>query len=682
MSCRAVLLLVLALSGCRERGLTALSADLTVPSELDFGVVYVGHARTQPLVLSNRGRAPVDFHITATAPFTAPESLRLPGGATVLLDVALLAEVEGPLAGTLRLEADGLAFGVELRGVGALVPTCVPSNDCVDSSFDPTSGCVESPSAEGASCGANDRCVSGGHCQQGVCVGQAVSCDDGDACTADACNPKQGCIHPPVQCAQPSGACEVAVCEPATGCAVRPAIDGARCGANDCQTAQVCISGACVERPAPDGSECGAPSTCRGPGSCHAGACAPAPAHVPTPRWRYTPPIELNVMNVTVDVHGNTFALVGTTMLEELDGGPPPAYPIWLFSFDLDGNRRFAVNLSLDTPGIERGMSLMADPDSDVVYLAARTYKYGTSVQQRVAVLHARSASTGALLWQYDLHQGIPILNSGTGQMSLELNRMMLLSPGVLAVALVEGDSLHQSYVVGISTQTGTQLWKVNRGGHMVVGASGNGDVWEASAACWATETFSSRINATGGTVGQRLLSVSMLAFDRDRALVRAQSRQLGWLSSSLVVTPIVLPAQYEPSWSSLARLEGPLLTYVSEDAQAQPALTRYDSASDAVQWSVPLRASSASQLWLLRDGGAAASIWAGDGGTELVTFGANGAEVERCPYGTAYGVTVTNNLYVTRDGASIVAFDVPGREAATSGWTGPDGFAGTGRPR
>ena len=180
---RLLLLTVLALTACRERGLTALAADLSVPTEIDFGVVYVGHARTQALEISNRGRAPVTFHVLVSAPFTAPAQLDVPGGMSVRLDVELTAESEGPVSGTLQLEADGPAFDVALTALGTLPPRCVPTNDCVESDFDPASGCVEHAVFDGTSCGANDRCISGGQCQHGACVGEAIRCDDGNPCT-------------------------------------------------------------------------------------------------------------------------------------------------------------------------------------------------------------------------------------------------------------------------------------------------------------------------------------------------------------------------------------------------------------------------------------------------------------------------------------------------------------------
>ena len=673
-----LLLASFALAGCRERALTAASAELSLPSELDFGTVYVGFEARQSLELTNRGRLPVELQLTTTAPFTAAQRLRVPGGATVQLEVALTVEAEGPVAGTLRFEGHEVA----LRGVGALPPGCTPSSDCVEARFEPQSGCVEHPLDDGASCGANDRCVVGGRCQQGACVGQAVSCDDGDPCTVDGCSPAAGCLHPPLQCAQPADRCQVAACEPGVGCLLRPAADGARCGANDCRVAHVCIAGACEERAAPDGSECGEATLCRTAGTCSAQTCLPGATVIPTPRWRYAPPAGMNVMRVVVDTHGTTFALVGTDVVYAEDAGPP-AYSLWLSSFDVDGHQRFSVNLTQHTPGLENGVALMADPDADRVYLAARTYNYGTATPHRVVVAQARDSNTGALLWEHDLHHGIAVSNSSSGEMWLDVTNAMLLDPSVISFALSEGESLHQAYVAALSTTTGAELWKVQRSGHLAAGASANGDVWEGSAACWSQDYFLSRVSVAGTSSARLPLTATLLAFGDDRVLVRTSpGAQLAWLSPSLVFTPVPLMPQHSLGWGAPVRLEGPRLTLVSEDAQQRPSLDRYDTSSGTWQWSAPLGPGSVSQLWLLRDGGAATSLSLSDGGTELITHGDDGQELERCPYGAVSGVAVTNGLYVTQENGRITTFALPGREAATSGWSGPHGFAGTGRAR
>jgi hypothetical protein len=510
-----------------------------------------------------------------------------------------------------------------------------------------------------------------------------VSCDDRNACTADACSPTAGCLHLTVQCAPPGDPCQVAVCDALLGCGVAPAVDGTRCGDNDCQTAHVCIAGACTERPAPEGSACGAATTCRGPGTCAAGLCALPPTQVPVPRWSYTPPTDMNLMRVVVDTQGNTFALLGTNLVYQPDAGPPPEYPLWLWSFDRDGRPRFGVNLSAGTPGLENGVGLVIDPDADRLYLAARTYNFGTSVPHRVVVAQARNATTGALLWERDLHQGIAVTNSTSGEMWLDVPAIILLQ-GVVAFSLVEGESLHQSYVLGLSAPTGAEQWRVQRSGHLGAGATANGELWEGSAACWSSDFFVSHVTSTGVSSAREPFVGSLLAYDQDRALAWSNTTpgQVSWVSPGFVQSPVPLVPGHTLGWGDVARVDGPALTLVARDSRQLRWLDRYDAATGTWRWSAPLGAPTGAQVWLLRDAGTATSLSFSDGGTELVTHDATGAEAERCPYGQASGVAVTNGLYVTQQAGSIVVFDVPGREAATSGWTGPNGYAGTGRAR
>lgn len=96
--------------------------------------------------------------------------------------------------------------------------------------------CVTEPLANGTACGSADTCTAPSTCQYGSCVESAGSpCDDGNPCTADACDPAGGCTHAPVT--------------DGTSCADR----------NFCDGAETCQAGTCVEATAPqcdDGNSC------------------------------------------------------------------------------------------------------------------------------------------------------------------------------------------------------------------------------------------------------------------------------------------------------------------------------------------------------------------------------------------------------------------------------------------
>ena len=77
---------------------------------------------------------------------------------------------------------------------GKTLATCDDGKSCTDDSCDKKNGCTVShntaPCSDGSACTAGDKC-GGGVCQGGP----PKSCDDGNACTKDECDPKQGCNH-------------------------------------------------------------------------------------------------------------------------------------------------------------------------------------------------------------------------------------------------------------------------------------------------------------------------------------------------------------------------------------------------------------------------------------------------------------------------------------------------------
>jgi hypothetical protein len=54
-------------------------------------------------------------------------------------------------------------------------------------------------------CDDGDPCTEGDYCKDGICAGGpgAPDCDDGDPCTTDSCTPGEGCTHAPAE-----GACD------------------------------------------------------------------------------------------------------------------------------------------------------------------------------------------------------------------------------------------------------------------------------------------------------------------------------------------------------------------------------------------------------------------------------------------------------------------------------------------
>jgi hypothetical protein len=133
---------------------------------------------------------------------------------------------------------------------------CVSSSplDCSGpcETCDPHAGCV--PKGDGAACDDGNACTGPGStdiCTGGVCSGPAVNCSDGNACNGmETCNPATGCVPgTPLTCD-----------------------DGNSCTADACDTAR-----GCTHAPLPDGTLCPAIDQCHGPAQCRAGACDPGP---------------------------------------------------------------------------------------------------------------------------------------------------------------------------------------------------------------------------------------------------------------------------------------------------------------------------------------------------------------------------------------------------------------------
>jgi cysteine-rich repeat protein len=137
---------------------------------------------------------------------------------------------------------------------------------------------------EGTACEDGDACTSNACDGQNNCIASPVNCDDNDPCTDDSCDPSTGCIYtnntapcddgnacttndtcsddvcvggPPPNC-DDGNVCTDDSCDPAIGCVntnnTLPCNDG-----NACTTADTCSDGVCVGGPPPncdDGNLC------------------------------------------------------------------------------------------------------------------------------------------------------------------------------------------------------------------------------------------------------------------------------------------------------------------------------------------------------------------------------------------------------------------------------------------
>ncbi len=122
------------------------------------------------------------------------------------------------------------------RGCGAS-GSCDDGNPCTGDECVPARGCRHVVLPDGAGCGDGDRCNGAETCRAGICTaGTSLACDDGNACTMDACTAQHGCTHAAVTGCQ--------TCTGAVAC-----VDGDPC------TTDACCAGRCEHRPL-GGAEC------------------------------------------------------------------------------------------------------------------------------------------------------------------------------------------------------------------------------------------------------------------------------------------------------------------------------------------------------------------------------------------------------------------------------------------
>lgn len=245
---------VLAACDCGPGVRMGIDEPLTAPASLEFAATVLGTSRTASVAITNPNRRNITVALTTIGPFSfASGELQIPGGSEVQVEVTFTPTSVGPASGTLRLD-DGVP-SITLRGEGITVEC--PLRTCEAGAVDAAlAACVYTRVPDGTGC--TTPCVVGGQCQAGVCVGAARVCDDGNACTIDACNEIVGCVTSERTCPNPGGACRSATCDPTSGCGETDAIDGTLCGPDSCLalTVDVCISAQCVNRPRPDTARC------------------------------------------------------------------------------------------------------------------------------------------------------------------------------------------------------------------------------------------------------------------------------------------------------------------------------------------------------------------------------------------------------------------------------------------
>jgi hypothetical protein len=154
-------------------------------------------------------------------------------------DLGVAAEGSACDDGLLCTTADSCYGG---QCLGAFV-SCDDGNPCTMDGCDPTDGCTSAPTS--GVCNDDDPCTTSDACVDGVCSGSPLDCDDEAPCTNDSCNDDGVCIH--------------------------VSFDGACDDGDVCTTGDTCIMNSCIGTPntCDDGVGCTKDSCTQGVGCAH-----------------------------------------------------------------------------------------------------------------------------------------------------------------------------------------------------------------------------------------------------------------------------------------------------------------------------------------------------------------------------------------------------------------------------
>lgn len=650
-------LLLFAAAGCRDARVLGANGELRVqPERLDFPTAWVGHRVTAAVILQNAGRRSIEVQLVTDAPFDVTVLVAVPGGETVSVDVGVLGRAAGSLDGVLVASAEGKQLAIPLHAE-VQVPAVCAASACHVAAFDVVTGtCVEVIADDGASCGGDDACLVDGACRAGQCIGRALDCDDGNACTTDSCVPQVGCRHVEAACAPATDPCRVSFCDAVAGCSTAPALDGIACGPNDCSNAKVCIAGACVSRPSPDGSQCAQPTSCRGAGTCVNQVCEKPAPRLLQPAWSHTVGPEHDfVFGGHVDNDGNIYAVESYVVS---DSGEVDVLVTELVSFSPFSVERFRVRIATDCTSCRYSMEFALDTAGRRAFMLVR------------GQLVARSLDDGALLWSVSPSLGLPAYEPrADGGGAFSVMSVLLVGDTGVGVPIMEGLSDHHAYVRVFDRATGNFLWEIHRKGHLYgTGVSGDGELWTSAANCWAPSGDLARVGQGGVTRRSRFIEWMPQVYGEAFALGGANG-------GAAHVDGTMVLRDLSPALGNARTWAAPLV--VGERAVFFDRIRHVMSSVDlSTGVGAPVAATEGiTDAQLLRDGGIA---WVGAtvvGGYIRAVDGA-GAELFSCPVSFAPegAMAIVGGRLVARSGTALVVYETPGLDAEPNGWSADRG--------
>ncbi|NUN16239.1 MAG: hypothetical protein HUU55_21640, partial [Myxococcales bacterium] len=115
--------------------------------------------------------------------------------------------------------------------------SCDDGNACTEDSCDPKSGCKN----ETISCDDSNACTADSCDPTSGCKNDTISCDDNNACTQDSCDADSGCKNDMISC-DDDNACTKDSCDKETGCAYEKIScdDGDACTEDSCDPKSGC----------------------------------------------------------------------------------------------------------------------------------------------------------------------------------------------------------------------------------------------------------------------------------------------------------------------------------------------------------------------------------------------------------------------------------------------------------
>ncbi|MBM4342626.1 MAG: hypothetical protein FJ100_04535 [Deltaproteobacteria bacterium] len=172
-------------------------------------------------------------------------------------------------------DANGCTVG-DKCGAGLCVAgsakDCDDKNECTTDSCDPAAGCKHDNNTQ--QCSDGSECTTADACKDGKCEpGSAKVCDDGNPCTDDTCDAKDGC-----KTANNTANCDDGnACTTGEKCADGQCAGGTAVKCDDkspCTTDSCDLKAGCKNDAAPDGTSCDDGDACSATDVCTGGKCS------------------------------------------------------------------------------------------------------------------------------------------------------------------------------------------------------------------------------------------------------------------------------------------------------------------------------------------------------------------------------------------------------------------------